>query len=94
MPRIDSRHQWKVENPWKLVEGDRLTKAEPTAYSLPERNMQDGGNAGVTEPDKRIPVTIITGYLGSGKTTLLHYIMNAQHGKRIAVILNEFGDSE
>ncbi|KAG1659311.1 COBW domain-containing protein 1 [Nymphon striatum] len=39
----------------------------------------------------RIPVTIITGHLGSGKTTLLNYILNEQHGKRIAVILNEFG---
>jgi len=36
-------------------------------------------------------VTIITGQLGSGKTTLLNYILREQHGKRIAVILNEFG---
>lgn len=42
---------------------------------------------------KKIPVTIITGYLGSGKTTLLNFILTANHGKRIAVILNEFGDS-
>ncbi|KAL5722955.1 hypothetical protein ACHQM5_006409 [Ranunculus cassubicifolius] len=37
-------------------------------------------------------VTIIIGYLGSGKSTLVNYILNAQHGKKIAVILNEFGD--
>lgn len=42
--------------------------------------------------DKRIPVGIITGFLGSGKTTLLNYILNANHGKRIAVIENEFGE--
>jgi len=41
--------------------------------------------------DKKVPVTIITGQLGSGKTTLLTYILKVQHGKRIAVILNEFG---
>jgi len=41
--------------------------------------------------DKKVPVTIITGQLGSGKTTLLTYILQVQHGKRIAVILNEFG---
>ncbi|XP_069330252.1 zinc-regulated GTPase metalloprotein activator 1B isoform X4 [Eulemur rufifrons] len=40
----------------------------------------------------KIPVTIITGYLGAGKTTLLNYILTEQHSKRIAVILNEFGE--
>ncbi|XP_064152992.1 zinc-regulated GTPase metalloprotein activator 1 [Anguilla rostrata] len=41
---------------------------------------------------EQIPVTIITGYLGAGKTTLLNYILTEQHNKRIAVILNEFGE--
>ncbi|KAH0301685.1 cobW-domain-containing protein, partial [Aureobasidium melanogenum] len=41
----------------------------------------------------RVPITIITGYLGAGKTTLMNYILNERHGKKIAVILNEFGDS-
>ncbi|KAF3695681.1 COBW domain-containing protein 1 Cobalamin synthase W domain-containing protein 1 [Channa argus] len=43
-------------------------------------------------PTEQIPVTIITGYLGAGKTTLLNYILTEQHNKRIAVILNEFGE--
>ncbi|XP_051714519.1 putative COBW domain-containing protein 7 isoform X2 [Oryctolagus cuniculus] len=43
-------------------------------------------------PGAKIPVTIITGYLGAGKTTLLNYILTEQHSKRIAVILNEFGE--
>ncbi|KAI1105848.1 cobW-domain-containing protein [Jackrogersella minutella] len=41
----------------------------------------------------KVPITIVTGYLGSGKTTLLNYILTARHGKKIAVIMNEFGDS-
>jgi G3E family GTPase len=40
-----------------------------------------------------IPVTILTGFLGSGKTTLLNRILKAQHGHRIAVIENEFGEA-
>lgn len=43
-------------------------------------------------PQGKVPITIVTGYLGAGKTTLLNYILTEQHGKKIAVILNEFGD--
>ncbi|GAA5901826.1 CobW family GTP-binding protein [Sporobolomyces salmoneus] len=47
----------------------------------------------LVEETKKVPMTIVTGYLGSGKSTLLDYILKTQHGRRIAVIMNEFGDT-
>ena len=40
----------------------------------------------------KIPVTVITGFLGSGKTTLIRNLLQNNQGRRIAVIVNEFGE--
>lgn len=45
-----------------------------------------------TQINDRIPATVITGFLGSGKTTLVNRILHENHGKKIAVIVNEFGE--
>lgn len=46
----------------------------------------------MSDAQTQIPVTVLTGYLGSGKTTLLNRILSEDHGKRYAVIVNEFGE--
>src|ERR1700761_7393942 len=45
-----------------------------------------------TATQKPIPVTVLTGYLGAGKTALLNRILSENHGRRYAVIVNEFGE--
>ncbi|MDT7950145.1 MAG: GTP-binding protein [Acetobacteraceae bacterium] len=42
--------------------------------------------------DTQVPVTVLTGYLGAGKTTLLNRILSENHGKKYAVVINEFGE--
>ena len=50
------------------------------------------GNTGEVSMQRRIPATVITGFLGAGKTTLIRHLLENANGRRIALIVNEFGD--
>jgi hypothetical protein len=56
----------------------------------PEEEEEDEEDDWLDDSEKT-PVTIVTGFLGSGKTTLINYILTEKHGKKIAIIENEFG---
>ncbi|XP_006101114.2 COBW domain-containing protein 3 isoform X1 [Myotis lucifugus] len=70
-------------------EDEELAEDCPELVPIEAKQSEQEEKSG---PDAKIPVTIITGYLGAGKTTLLNYILTEQHSKRVAVILNEFGE--
>ncbi|KAH9869054.1 hypothetical protein J1614_008131 [Plenodomus biglobosus] len=79
------------------MDADASDDEVPTLVSVPSTTNPEEEEVPTliptTSTTPKVPITIITGYLGAGKTTLLNYILTAHHGKKIAVILNEFGDS-
>merc|ERR1712151_516908 len=75
----------EYENASTISPDDEEIKAKRAKLDTSSEAMGKGA-------DGKVPCTILTGFLGSGKTTLLNHILTANHGKRIAVIENEFGE--
>ncbi|XP_010258100.1 PREDICTED: COBW domain-containing protein 1 isoform X4 [Nelumbo nucifera] len=73
------------EIPPLAVEVDRISEPNASEFTGKPENRRSAD-------EDSVGVTVITGYLGAGKSTLVNFILNSQHGKKIAVILNEFGE--
>ena len=73
---------------WPTEVLKRIEDADARYHARKDENDQ----LRIEKENAKVPVTVITGFLGSGKTTLLNRILREQHGKRIAVIENEFGE--
>jgi G3E family GTPase len=64
----------------------------PPAFTGRQETLPDMTAATEQNASNKIPVTVLTGYLGAGKTTLLNRILSENHGRKYAVIVNEFGE--
>ncbi|KDN48243.1 hypothetical protein RSAG8_02835, partial [Rhizoctonia solani AG-8 WAC10335] len=61
---------------------------------IPQEAASDNSQSKIAPKQAvKVPLTIITGFLGSGKSTFLKYVLTERHGYRIAIIMNEFGDT-
>nr|WP_238613437.1 GTP-binding protein [Candidatus Oscillochloris fontis] len=70
-----------------------VTAAARFGDNAPPASIVEEVTMPIEAPDQPIPLTILTGFLGAGKTTLLNRILRADHGLKVAVMVNDFGSS-
>jgi len=87
LSRLEAKKRAVLDYKSVLTINPKLQRVERKKQAL-----EDELAATAKRSDDRVPCTILTGFLGSGKTTLLNRILTSNHGKRIAVIENEFGE--
>lgn len=68
------------------------SRREKSAWEATLRQKREAERCEELRKRARLPVTVITGFLGAGKTTLVNHLLSARHGRRLAVIENEFGE--
>lgn len=68
------------------------SKARNKGWEATLRQKREAERCEELRRQARLPVTVITGFLGAGKTTFVNHLLSARHGRRLAVIENEFGE--
>ena len=77
------KHSNPESNTFKMDDDEEIPTLVPADASVEETTTKP-----LDDDERKVPITIVTGYLGAGKSTLLNYILTEQHSKKIAVILN------
>lgn len=94
---LDGVGSWDADNSTTIGSSSgRFNKSSSSRSSREEnltlRQKREAERCEELKRRARLPVTVITGFLGAGKTTFVNHLLSARHGRKLAVIENEFGE--